>query len=102
MRIEKLYEALLAHVAAQSPNFGDDAYSVLEMLYNAYNEYNGIDNHEIKQDFEDLYESMHGKTLREKDRVIDAVCRLCRDHEKRGFADGLCLGIRLAQEMAHI
>ena len=98
MRIDKLYEALLAHVAAQSPNYGDDACSVLEMLYNAYNEYNGIDNHEIKQDFEDLYEAMNGKTLREKDRVIDAVCRLSRDHEKRGFADGLCLGIRLAQE----
>ena len=99
MRIEKLYEALLAHVAAQSPNFGDNAYGVLEMLYNAYNEYNGIDNHEIKQDFEELYEAMHGKTLREKDRVIDAVCRLCRDHEKRGFTDGIALGIRLAQEV---
>ena len=44
MRIDKLYEALLAHVAAQNPNYGDDAGSVLEMLYNAYNEYNGIDN----------------------------------------------------------
>ena len=25
MRIDKLYEALLAHVVAQSPNYGDDA-----------------------------------------------------------------------------
>ena len=30
------------------------------------------------------------------DRVIDAVCRLCRDHEKRGFVDGIGLGLRLA------
>ena len=99
MRIDKLYEALLAHVATQSPNYGDDACSVLEMLYNAYNEYNGIDNHEIKQDFEDLYEAMHGKTLREKDRVIDAVCRLCRDHEKVGFIESVKVGMSLAKEM---
>ena len=75
---------------------------VLEILYNVDNEYNGIDNGEIQQDFEDLYEAMHGKNLREKDRVIDAVCRFCEGHKKRSFADGPCLGIRLAQEMAHI
>lgn len=99
MTMDKLYEVLRAHFAAQQPNYGDDAQSVLEMLYNAYNEYNGVDNNEIQQDFEDLYEAMHGKTLREKDQVIDAVCRLCRDHEKRGFADGIGLGILLAQEV---
>lgn len=99
MTMDKLYEALRVHFASQQLNYGDDAQSVLEMLYNAYNEYNGIDNHEIKQDFEDLYEAMHGKTLREKDQVIDAVCRLCRDHEKRGFTDGITLGLRLAQEV---
>lgn len=99
MTMDKLYEALRAYFAAQQPDYGDDAQSVLEMLYNVYNEHNGVDNNEIQQDFEDLYEAMHGKTLREKDRVIDAVCRLCRDHEKRGFTDGISLGIRLAQEV---
>lgn len=82
-------------VAVQQLNL----HSVLEMRYNAYIEGNGMDNDKIKRDFEDLYEAMHGKTLREKDRVIDAVCRLCRDHEKRGFADGIGLGLRLAQEV---
>lgn len=71
----------------------------MEMLCNAYNEYNGMDKNEIQQVIENLYKAMHGKTLREKDRVIDAVCRLCRDHEKRGFADGIGLSIRLAQEV---
>lgn len=100
--MDNLYEALRAYFATQHPDYGDDAQSVLEMLYNAYNEYNGVDNNEIKQDFEDLYEAMHGKTLREKDRVVDAVCHLCRDHEKRGFADGIGLRLRLAQESVHI
>ena len=81
MIMGKLYEALRTQFAMQHPGYGDDSQSVLEMLYNVYNECNGVDNNEIQQDFKDIYEAMYGKTLREKDRVIDAVCRLYRDHE---------------------
>ena len=35
---------------------------VLKMRYNTYHEYNGMDNDEIQQDFEDPYEAMHSKT----------------------------------------
>ena len=99
MTMDKLYEALKTHFASRQPDYSDDAQSVLEMFYYIYNEYNGVDSNEIQQDFEDLYEAMHGKALRERDRVIDAVWLLCRDHEKRGFADGIGPGLRLAQEV---
>ena len=42
---------------------------------------------------------MNGKTLREKDEVIYAVCRLCRGHQQTGFVDGIKLGILLSQEL---
>lgn len=42
---------------------------------------------------------MKGKTLREKDEVIYAVCRLCRSHQKTGFVDGVNIGLRLSQEL---
>ena len=54
---------------------------------------------EIKQAFEDLYEAMNGKTLREKDEVIYAACRLCRSHQQTGFVDGIKLGLYLSQEL---
>ena len=57
-----------------------------------------IDNQIIREDFNDLYAAMNGKTLREMDQIIYPVCTLCRDHEKTGFQEGVKVGIRLAQE----
>ena len=38
-------------------------------------------------------------SLREMDKVVDAVCSLCREHERAGFKDGIKVGIRLDQEL---
>ena len=78
------------------PNFGDDADSVLSFLCGAYYDQKR-DSKQIKQAFEDLYEAMNGKTLREKDEVIYAVCRLCCGHQQSGFVDGVNMGLRLLQ-----
>ena len=99
MRMNDFLHALQAELNAAEPNFGDDANTVMGVLYGAYNEHNGTDTNEIKQAFEDLYQAMNGKTLREKDEVIDTVCRLCSLHQQTGFFDGIKLGIRLAQEL---
>ena len=72
--------------------------SLQEMLFNVYTEFNGFDNQIIREDFNDLYTAMNGKTLREMDQIIYPVCTLCRDHEKVGFQEGIKVGIRLAQE----
>ena len=72
--------------------------SLLEMLFNVYTEFNGFDNQIIREDFNNLYAAMNGKTLREMDQIIYPVCTLCRDHEKTGFQEGVKVGIRLAQE----
>lgn len=41
-----------------------------------------------------------GMPLREMDKIIDAVCALCCNHEKAGFVEGIKLGIRLQSELA--
>ena len=79
----------------QSPN-----QSILEMLFDAYNDTTGMDNEAIKADFEKLYQLMNGKLLQEIDEIIYAVCTLCRDHEKAGFVEGVKVGIGLGQELA--
>lgn len=38
--------------------------------------------------------------LREMDKIIDAVCALCCNHEKAGFVEGIKIGIRLQSELA--
>jgi hypothetical protein len=32
------------------------------------------------------------------DRIVDAVCTLCREHEKAGFMEGVKVGIMLGAE----
>ena len=57
------------------------------------------DNEQIKADFNELYRQMNGLELREMDKIIYPVCKLCRDHEKAGFIEGIKVGIRLQAEL---
>ena len=96
--MKQYIEKLKQHITEHPPGFGD-AYSVLGLLYECYNENHPYDNEEIKADFNALYQAMNGMPLREMDKVIYPVCKLCRDHEQAGFIEGIKDGIRLEQEL---
>ena len=100
MDMKKYLAALQAKDATQQASFGNDADTVLGMLCSTYYELNcNADTDEVKQAFDELYQAMTGKTLKEKDEVIYATCRLCSLHQRTGFIDGIRLGLRLAQEI---
>ena len=92
------FEKLKTYIADNPPNYGDGE-SILTMLYECHNENNPYDNEQIKADFHALYEEMNGIPLREMDQIIYPVCKLCRDHEKAGFVEGIKIGIQLASEL---
>ena len=96
--IEKYIQVLKKSALSDGLNLGD-ADTVLEMIYGCYNENHPYDNEEIKVDFNELYRQMNGMALREMDNIIYPVCKLCRDHEKAGFTEGIKIGIRLANEL---
>ena len=99
MRMDEFMNALQTNLATQQPNFPDNAESILEVLFDAYNEASGFDNAAIKSDFEELYRLMNDKPLKEIDEIIYAVCTLCRDHEKAGFVEGVMVGMSLTKEV---
>ena len=99
MKINEFMTALQNHLTNQQPNYPDNAQSILEVLFDAYNESSGFDNAAIKADFEELYQLMNGKPLEEIDEIIYAVCTLCRDHERAGFIEGVKIGMSLAKEL---
>ena len=80
------------------PRFPNNAESILDVLYDTYNEHSGFENEQIKADFDELYQRMNGKTLEEMDGIIYAVCTLCRDHERAGFIEGVKVGMGLIRE----
>ena len=92
-------ETLKHHVAENPPNYGNDAQSILEMLFSYYHECNNTDTDAVKAAFEDLCQRMHGMPLWEMDRIVDAVCILCREHEKAGFVEGVKVGVILEKEL---
>ena len=96
--MKEFLEILKQWVAENPPNYGDSD-SVLGLMYECFNENNPYDNDEIKADFEELYQLMNGMLLRDMDKVIYPVCKLCRDHEKAGFIEGIKVGIRLQAEL---
>lgn len=91
-------EILKAHLKQHPPNYGDGE-SILEMLYECHNENSPYDNEQIKADFNELYRQMNGMLLREMDKIIYPVCKLCRDHEKAGFVEGIRVGMQLMEEL---
>ena len=93
-------DTLKRYVAENPPNYGRDANSILEMLYCYYHECNNADPDSVKIAFEDLYERMHGMSLREMDRIVDAVCVLSTEHERNGFIEGMKVGIMLEKELS--
>ena len=93
--MDEYVAALRKYVADNLPNYGSDAHSILEMLFAYYHECNNTDTDAVKAAFEDLYQWMHGMPLREMDQIVDAVCTLCREHEKAGFVEGMKVGIQL-------
>ena len=99
--MNKYVKILKRHIAENPPNYGDgDASAILDMLYCYYHECNNTDDDNVKVAFEDLYQQMHSMPLREIDRIVDAVCTLCREHERAGFTEGVKVGIRPEQELA--
>ena len=96
--MKNFYDVLKQYVSENHPNFGDGE-SVLTMLYEAYSECNRLDDTQIKDDFHELYQLMNGMELRDMDKIIYPVCRLCRDHERSGFVEGIRIGIMLQHEL---
>jgi len=92
-------DTLKQYMSEHPPNYGRDAHTILEMLYCYYHECNNADSNEVKEAFDCLYQKMHGMPLREMDRIVDAVCVLCTEHERNGFIEGVKVGIGLAQEI---
>ena len=99
MKMNEFMTAHQTHLATRQPNFPDNAESILEVLFDAYNESSNFDNAAIKADFEKLYRLMNGKKLKEIEEIIYAVCTLCRDHEKAGFIEGIKVGISLSKAL---
>lgn len=94
------WQSLLDHVMENAPNFGDcDAQSLLELFYEAYSDWNQIDDDTTRERIRILNERLKALTIPEADSVLDIVYSVCRCHQRTGFCEGIKLGVCLAEEL---
>ena len=96
--MKNYFEKQKAYIAENPPDFGDGE-SELTLLYEAYAEFNRMDDGTIKEDFNELYRQMNGMDIKEMDKSIYPVCTLCRELQRSGFLEGVKVGIRLKREL---
>lgn len=96
--IQKYIQTLQEYALTHDLILGDGE-SILGVLYECHNDNHPYDNEQIKADFHELYQLMNGMFLREMDKIIYPVCKLCRDHKRAGFVEGIKIGIRLRREL---
>ena len=92
---------LATHLVHRRPAFATTTGTAnqIGMLYECHNENSPYDNEQIRADFNELYQKMNGMPLREMDKIIYPVCKLCRDHENAGFIEEIKIGIQLQREL---
>ena len=95
IRFKKIRDYLLE----QAPDYGDNAQSLLEMLYHRYKEENPTENAEIYKKFAEVDTILSKLTLRENDKLFFLICELIEVFEYRAFFDGLQIGVRLCTEL---
>ena len=92
------FRILKTNIDNNPPQYVDGT-SVLTMLYEAYSQSNQMEDAQLKQDFENLYQQMNDLSLQEMDQILDPVCSLCRSHQRTGFIEGVKVGVKLREEL---
>lgn len=77
---------------------GSKTRSVSELLYEYYTEENPIDTEEIRESFREIDQVIRKLSVQENDRVFTLTCRLCSQHERLAFLEGLRVGMQLLLE----
>ena len=76
-----------------------DCETVLDQLYQAYQESHESDSPEIREGFKELDELLCALPLDDNNTVFNLCCRLCTAYEHKAFLDGVQYGAHLMMEL---
>ena len=99
--MSQLREILTRQLAEHPIDFGmTDATAILEFLYTAYCESRESDPPETKSLFAQLGEYLETLPLDTNNAMFFIIIKLCTEHERRAFEEGIRWGVQLASELA--
>ncbi len=98
--MNELTTRLNAYIDAHPFDAGtDECETVLDQLFQAYQESHECDPPDIKDGFKQLDTFLEGLPLDDNNAVFNLVCRLCTAYERKAFMDGIQYGVHLLQEL---
>ena len=97
--MDKIAEQLKAYIDKHPFNLGDsDCETVLDQLYQAYQESHESDPPGIRDGFRELDNLLEHLPLEDNNAVFNLCCSLCTAYEHKAFVDGLQYGAHLILE----
>ena len=98
--MNKIAKLLDEYIVTHPFDSGDsDCETVLDQLYQAYDESHESDPPEISDGFKELEEFLCELPLDDNNAVFNLCCRLCSAYEHKGFIDGIQCGAHLVHEV---
>ena len=98
--MDNIAQRLKAYIEAHPFDLGDSDYeTVLDQLYQAYQESHESDPPNIRDGFRELDNLLRHLPLEDNNAVFNLCCRLCSAYERKAFVDGLQYGAYLIDEI---
>ena len=98
--MDNIARRLKIYIEAHPFDPGDSDYeTVLDQLYQAYQESHESDPPEIREGFKELDELLCALPLDDNNTVFNLCCRLCTAYEHKAFLDGVQYGAYLMTEI---
>lgn len=99
--VENIVQNIIQYLKEHPANYQGQVDTLLELLYQAFTEYNSVETPEFKKVIHPLREKLRSlvDTEQEADDYMDIVFSLCATYERQGYMEGIKVGARLMMEL---
>ena len=99
--VEKVLQNVIQYLKEHPANYQGQVDTLLELLYQAFTEYNSVETSEFKKAIHPLREKLRSlvDTEQDADDYMDIVFSLCAAYERQGYIEGIKVGSRLMMEL---
>lgn len=99
--VEKVLQNVIQYLKEHPANYQGQVDTLLELLYQAFTEYNSVETPEFKKAIHPLREKLRSlvDTEQDADDYMDIVFSLCAAYERQGYMEGIKVGARLMMEL---
>ena len=99
--VEKVLQNVIQYLKEHPANYQGQVDTLLELLYQAFTEYNSVETSEFKKAIHPLREKLRSLVDTEQDAYdyMDIVFSLCAAYERQGYIEGIKVGARLMMEL---